>query len=114
MVKGNIALILLLLGADTAPGLAGDMDTAAVLGGAGGAAVGSAVGDPSGAIIGARIGGALGAAVATEKGSKSETKVVEKGVVQVSEIHHHHGRHDNGRHLGHHKKRHKHQAIAGK
>jgi hypothetical protein len=56
MVKGNIALILLLLGADTAPGLAGDMDTAAVLGGAGGAAVGSAVGDPSGAIIGARIG----------------------------------------------------------
>ena len=99
-------LVLTALAAFSAPALA--VVTSAVIGGAigggTGAAVGSAIGGRNGAIIGGAIGGAAGAAVATS-GSK-ETTVVTKEVVVEKEVIYVNGRHDNGRHLGHHKNKH--------
>lgn len=85
---------------------AGDIDGNAVLGGAvGGAlgtAIGSKVGGRDGAIVGGAIGGATGAAIGSSASKKQETRVVrEREVVYVD-------KHDNGRHLGQHKRKHHH------
>lgn len=95
-------LILTLVAGISTPAHAAGVDGDAVIGGAigaaAGAAVGSAVGGREGAIVGGGLGGAAGAAVATA-GKKHEEVVVVRD-------HDHHR--DNGRHLGHHKKKHKH------
>jgi len=83
------------------------MDSEAILGGAlgggAGAAIGSAVGGHDGAIIGGAIGGAAGVAVATSD-RRRETVRVRKEVVYVQNAHDHH---DNGRHRGHYKNKHR-------
>jgi outer membrane lipoprotein SlyB len=111
MKLNNLAILVLLAGISL-PAAAG-VDTDAVvggaLGGAAGAAVGSAVGGRDAAIVGGGIGGALGTAIATK--DKKEVRVqnevrVQKEVVYVREGD---GRHDNGLHRGHYKKKHKHR-----
>lgn len=110
-MKLNKLAIFALLAGISLPAAAG-VDTDAVvggaLGGAAGAAVGSAVGGRDAAIVGGGIGGALGTAIATK--DKKEVRVknevrVQKEVVYVREE----GRHDNGLHRGHHKKKNKHR-----
>jgi outer membrane lipoprotein SlyB len=92
---------------------AGEIDSGAVVGGAvgggAGAAVGSAVGGREGAIIGGALGGALGAGIGASENQSKQTRVVEKEVVHVHEVHDYDKRHDNGRHLGHYKQKHKHR-----
>jgi outer membrane lipoprotein SlyB len=95
----------ILLSAISVPAFAGSIDGNAVLGGAlggaAGAAVGSAVGGRDGAIIGAGVGGAAGAAITTS--DRRTERVREREVVYVDDDHH-----DNGRHLGHYKHKHRH------
>lgn len=88
---------------------AGQIDGNAVLGSAIGAAagtaVGSAVGGKDGAIIGGGVGGALGAAA----GSRDEPSRTSGSTrVIVGDDDYHDGRHDNGLHKGHYKRKHKH------
>lgn len=110
-MKLPVLVITCLLSLVNTAVLAGEVDGKAVLGGAiggaAGAAVGSAVGGREGAIIGGAIGGGAGAAVATSDTKKQPTAVVTKEVIVVRDGGSH-GRHDNGLHLGHHKKKHKH------
>lgn len=84
------------------------VDGGAVLGGAigggAGAAIGSEMGGRNGAIIGGAIGGATGAAI----GSQQKPTIVQ---TPQRERHHEEGdynqHHDNGRHLGQYKHKHK-------
>lgn len=93
---------LTLLAALAAPAYAGSVDGNAVIGGAlgggAGAAVGSAVGGRNGAIVGGAVGGAAGAALMA-----TDTRVVREREVYYDDDHH-----DNGKHRGHHKNKHKH------
>jgi hypothetical protein len=82
----------------------GDAVLGGMLGGGAGAAVGSAVGGREGAILGGAIGGAAGAAIATDRPEHDSGPIYrERKVIRVHEPSHHH---DNGLHLGHHKRRH--------
>ena len=107
MMKKTSLMALYLVSILSVPAMAAGVDGDAViggaLGGAAGAAIGSAVGGRDGAIIGGGIGGATGAAVLTS-GKKTE-RVREREVVYVHDDDHH----DNGRHLGHYKQKHKHK-----
>lgn len=86
--------VLVVSAATAKAGVDGEAILGGAIGGGAGAAVGSAVGGRNGAIIGGAIGGAAGAAVATAD-RKREVVVV------------HDDHHDNGRHLGHYKNKHK-------
>lgn len=93
----------------TLPATAGEVDTKAVLGGAiggaAGAAIGSSVGGREGAIIGGALGGAAGAAVGS---SQQPQPIAAPRIVQPYPGHAgFRERHDNGRHLGHYKSRHR-------
>lgn len=91
-----LALGVLAVSATTAKaGMDGEAILGGAIGGGAGAAVGSAVGGRNGAIIGGAVGGAAGAAVATSD-RRREVVVV-----------HDDDRHDNGRHLGYYKNKHK-------
>ena len=94
---------LTLLAVLAMPSWAGSIDGNAViggaLGGATGAAVGSAVGGRNGAIIGGGIGGAAGAAVMAS--DRNEPSVRQREVYYEGE------RHDNGRHRGQYKEKHR-------
>jgi outer membrane lipoprotein SlyB len=92
-----LAMGVLAVSATTAKAVDSDAIIGGAIGGGAGAAVGSAVGGRNGAIIGGAIGGGAGAAVATS--GRRDRDVV---VVRERE------RHDNGRHLGHYKNKHKH------
>jgi len=97
-----LAMGVLVVSASTAKAVDGDAILGGALGGGAGAAIGSAVGGRDGAIIGGAVGGAAGVAVATSD-RKRETVRVRKEVVYVDDRDHH----DNGRHLGHYKNKHK-------
>lgn len=88
--------VLVVSAATAKAGVDGEAVLGGALGGGAGAAVGSAIGGRNGAIIGGAVGGAAGVAVAT---SDRRREVV---VVHEDE------RHDNGRHLGQYKNKHKH------
>ena len=93
-----LAMGVLVISATTAKAVDSDAIIGGAIGGGAGAAVGSAVGGRNGAIIGGAIGGGAGAAVAT-----SGRREREREVVVVREREHH----DNGRHLGQYKNKHK-------
>lgn len=101
--KFSLFALLAAVSLPAAAGIDGDAVVGGALGGAAGAAVGSAVGGRDAAIIGGGIGGALGTAIATKEQKREVVKV--KEVVYVNED----GRHDNGLHRGHYKKKHKHR-----
>jgi len=94
---------VLVVAATTAKAMDSDAILGGALGGGAGAAIGSAMGGRDGAIIGGAVGGAAGVAVTTSD-RRRETVRVRKEVVYVDD----HDRHDNGRHLGHYKNKHKH------
>lgn len=103
LFAGATGLALLALCAASAQ--AGSIDGNAVIGGAlgggAGAAIGSAVGGRDGAIIGGAVGGATGTALMAN--DRRQTRVVrEREVVYVDD------HHDNGRHRGHYKEKHRH------
>lgn len=91
---------------------AGQIDGNAVLGSALGAAAGSALGSAAGgkegAIIGGGAGGAIGAAIGS---SKSNTGVATQAHIGYSgdrrDYDDRDGHHDNGKHKGHYKQKHK-------
>ena len=93
---------------------AGEVDGSAVLGsmlGAGvGSAVGSSAGGKDGAIIGGGVGGALGAAIGSKnQTTQSGTRVVaQERIITRDRVVYVDDRHDNGRHKGHHKDKHRH------
>ena len=96
--------VLVVSAATAKAGMDGEAILGGALGGGAGAAVGSAMGGRDGAIIGGAVGGAAGAAMATSD-RRRETVRVRKEVVYVQDDYDHH---DNGRHLGHYKNKHKH------
>lgn len=98
-----LAMGVLVVSATTAKAMDSDAILGGALGGGAGAAIGSAVGGRDGAIIGSAVGGAAGAAVATSD-RRRESVMVRKEVIYVDD----HDHHDNGRHLGHYKNKHKH------
>jgi hypothetical protein len=104
MIIGRLTLFALLAGLSVtaSAGIDTDAVVGGALGGAAGAAVGSAVGGRDAAIVGGGVGGALGTAMATK--NKKEVRVQQREVVYAEEE----GRHDNGLHRGHHKRKHKH------
>ena len=87
--------VLVVSAATAKAGMDGEAILGGAIGGGAGAAVGSAVGGRNGAIIGGAVGGAAGAAVATSD-RRREVMVV-----------HDDDYHDNGRHLGQYKNKHK-------
>jgi outer membrane lipoprotein SlyB len=96
-----LAMGVLVVSATTAKAMDSDAILGGALGGGAGAAIGSAVGGRDGAIIGGAVGGAAGAAVATSDRRRENVRV-RKEVVYVDD------HHDNGRHRGHYKNKHKH------
>jgi uncharacterized protein YcfJ len=103
--KKFLGLILLVFSANVWA-----IDAGAVLGGAiggaTGAAIGSDLGGKNGAIIGGAIGGATGAAIGSQK-STAQPVTVKQNIRYEHESDDEH--HDNGRHLGQHKKHKKHK-----
>jgi hypothetical protein len=89
---------------------AGEIDAKAALGGAlggaTGAAVGSALGGHEGAIIGGAIGGATGAALGSSESSQHKTQPPPTRVIHRYPPQY---QHDQGRHFGHYKRKHKHR-----
>ncbi|MDD5373233.1 MAG: hypothetical protein PHO62_07385 [Sulfurimonas sp.] len=87
---------------------AGDIDGNTVVGGAlgaaAGSAVGSAIGGKEGAIIGAGAGGVIGAAIASDREPRryDQERVIIRDRGDNPNVHY-----DQGRHLGHYKKKHK-------
>lgn len=98
-----LAMGVLVVSATTAKAMDSDAILGGALGGGAGAAIGSAMGGRDGAMIGSAVGGAAGVAVATSD-RRRETVRVRKEVIYVND----HDRHDNGRHRGHYKNKHKH------
>jgi|GEM_PF-2211852 len=95
---------------------AGDINGNVVVGGAigaaAGSAVGSAIGGKDGAIIGAGAGGIIGAAIASDEKPKrnTRTRVIQRETILIRDRSRDHNVHyDQGRHLGHYKKKHKHK-----
>jgi len=99
-----IAMGVLAVSATTAKAMDSDAILGGALGGGAGAAIGSAVGGRDGAIIGSAVGGAAGVAVATSDRRRENVRV-RKEVVYLHDDDDHH---DNGRHLGHYKNKHRH------
>jgi outer membrane lipoprotein SlyB len=97
---GALALLAVLTTPSWAGRIDGDAVVGGALGGAAGAAIGSAVGGRDGAIIGGGVGGAAGAALMAN--DRTQTRVVRQREVVYVDDHH-----DNGRHRGHYKNKHK-------
>lgn len=101
-----LGLILLICSANVLA-----VDGGAVLGGAigggAGAAIGSELGGKNGAIIGGAIGGATGAAIGSQQNTVQPVTAVKQNIRYEHDSEDEH--HDNGRHLGQHKKHKKHK-----
>jgi len=95
---------VLVVSATTAKAMDSDAILGGALGGGAGAAIGSAMGGRDGAMIGSAVGGAAGVAMATSDRRRANVRV-RKEIIYVQDDHDHH---DNGRHLGHYKDKHKH------
>lgn len=98
---GTVTLLAVLAMPSWAGSIDGNAVVGGALGGAAGAAIGSAVGGRDGAIIGGAVGGATGTALMTN--DRRQTRVVRQREVVYVDDHH-----DNGRHRGHYKEKHRH------
>lgn len=89
---------------------AGEIDGSAVLGSAIGAATGSALGSATGGKNGAILGGGLGGALGAAVGSSQSTKSTPQKIIvreRSSDYNDYNEHHDNGKHKGQYKNKHK-------
>lgn len=112
-MKKLLAIALFLSVSVNAYAVDGGAVVGGAVGGAAGAAIGHNMGGKEGAILGAAIGGATGAAVGSSNSTQpapAKTTVVR--TAEARDVEEGGDRHDNGRHLGErknkHKKKHKH------
>lgn len=105
-----IVVALVVSGTIHANGIDGNAVLGSMVGAGVGSAVGSSAGGRDGAIIGGGVGGALGAAIgSSNQNTRSGTRVVtQERVITRDRVVYVDDHHDNGRHRGHYKDKHRH------